>query len=186
MEETLERNARMVPLSLEDGRQPADNVLSTKKRQPSRKRIIRWTALALVVGIVALLGLGWAADTLGQVIPPGHATDGAATQARALGFDTLTLSVTPAPPRAGQDETLTFTLTDATGAPIEHAQVSVALTMTAMDMTGGSGQAQPVGAGRYRLVGGFSMGGEWALDVSVTAPDQPTLHTSFTLAVRSS
>lgn len=173
----------MITPSVQDAQPPTDDALPANTRQSSRKRIIRWTALVVVVGIVAVLGLGWAADTLGQVIPVGHATNGAATQTQSLGFDTLMLRVTPTPPRAGQDVTLTFTLTDATGAPIEHARVSVALTMTAMDMAGGAGLAQPLGAGRYRLVGGFGMGGEWTLAVSVALAGQPSLHTTFTLAV---
>ncbi len=152
---------------------------------PRRRRAARWTALALVVGVVVLLGLGWAADTLGQVVPSGHSTASAPTQTQAVGFDTLTLRVTPAPPHAGATETLTFTLTDATGAPVAHARIQVTLTMAAMDMSGGSGIVQPTAApGVYRLVGGFSMSGQWTLALAVTPPGEPILHTTFTLLVR--
>lgn len=150
-----------------------------------RRRIVRWTALALVVGVVALLALGWVADALGQVVPAGRTTTGDATQTQAVGFDTLALRVAPAPPRAGANETLTFTLTDAVGAPVAHARIQVTLTMAAMDMSGGSGLAQPTGApGVYRLVGGFAMSGAWTVAVAVTPPGAPTLHTTFILQAR--
>ena len=150
-----------------------------------RRRVVRWTALALVVGVVALLALGWFADALGQVVPAGRSQVGAATQTQAVGFDTLALRVAPEPPQAGATETLTFTLTDATGAPVAHARIQVTLTMAAMDMSGGSGLAQPTATpGAYRLVGGFAMSGEWTLAVAVTPPSEPTLHTTFTLQVR--
>jgi hypothetical protein len=147
--------------------------------------VVRWTALALVGGVVALLALGWFADALGQAVPAGRSSVGAASQTQAVGFDTLALRVAPAPPQAGASETLTFTLTDATGAPVTHARIQVALTMAAMDMSGGAGLAQPTATpGVYRLVGGFAMSGQWTLALGVTSPGQPTLHTTFTLLVR--
>ena len=150
-----------------------------------RQRALRWTALALAGGVVALLALGWVADALGQFVPAGRATTDAATQTQAVGFDTLALRVAPAPVHAGATETLTFTLTDATGAPVAHARIQVTLTMAAMDMAGGAGLAPPTTTpGVYRIVGGFAMSGAWTLAIAVTPPGASTLHTTFTVLVR--
>lgn len=165
---------------------PAHDDASAAPATLARRRArIRWLALALVAGVVALLALGWVADTLAQVVPAIHSQAGATSQTQALGFDTLTLQVAPTPPRAGANETLTFMLTDATGAPVANARIQVALTMAAMDMSGGAGLAQPTATpGAYRLVGGFAMSGAWTLALAVTLPGQPALHTTFTLLVQ--
>jgi len=164
---------------------PATSATPSTSATLARRRLVRWTALALALGVVALLALGWVADTLGQVVPAGRSTTGAATQSQSVGFDTLVLRVAPAPIHAGATETLTFTLTDATGAPVTQARIQVTLTMASMDMVGGSGLAQPTATpGAYRIVGGFAMGGAWTLAIAVTPPGASTLHTTFTLLVR--
>ncbi|MEO7000687.1 MAG: FixH family protein [Ktedonobacterales bacterium] len=146
----------------------------------------RWSLL-LVGSIVAVLALGWFADALAQT--PTRATNTSGVQTQQAGLYSVTLTLTPTAPHAGGDVTIRLGVRDVSGAPVTGATVSYALTMSAMDMPGGAGLTQAVGAGVYQVSGGFSMSGVWALRVGVTPPahnghTQATVYTTFTIVVR--
>lgn len=72
----------------------------------------------------------------------------------------------PSPATAGDSE-LIFTVTDASGNPIEGATVDVSADHTDMTGMGMSGAATDQGAGRYSVNANFSMTGNWKLTVYV-------------------
>ena len=65
------------------------------------------------------------------------------------------------------DAELVFTITDASGNPIEGARVDVSADHTDMSGMGISGAATDQGSGRYSINANFSMAGKWKLTVYV-------------------
>jgi len=78
----------------------------------------------------------------------------------------ITVESNPSPAGVGDAE-LIFTITDATGSPIEGARVDVSADHTDMTGMGMSGAATDQGAGRYSINANFSMTGNWKLTVYV-------------------
>lgn len=78
----------------------------------------------------------------------------------------INLETNPAPAVKGDIELL-FTITDASGAPIEGAKVDVAAEHPSMEGMGMSGQATDLGGGKYSIKADFTDPGEWVLTVSV-------------------
>lgn len=72
----------------------------------------------------------------------------------------------PSPAAVGDAE-LVFTITDASGNPIEGARVDVSADHTDMSGMGMSGAATDQGSGRYSINANFSMTGNWKLTVYV-------------------
>ena len=72
----------------------------------------------------------------------------------------------PTPAVVGDAE-LVFTITDASGNPIEGARVDVSADHTDMSAMGMSGAATDQGSGRYSIDANFSMTGSWKLTVYV-------------------
>lgn len=72
----------------------------------------------------------------------------------------------PSPAAVGDAE-LVFTITDASGNPIEGASVDVSADHTDMSGMGMSGAATDQGSGRYSINANFSMTGNWKLTVYV-------------------
>jgi hypothetical protein len=72
----------------------------------------------------------------------------------------------PTPAVVGDAE-LIFTITDASGNPIEGARVDVSADHTDMSGMGMSGAATDQGSGRYSINANFSMTGNWKLTVYV-------------------
>ena len=72
----------------------------------------------------------------------------------------------PTPAVVGDAE-LVFTITDASGNPIEGARVDVSADHTDMSAMGRSGAATDQGSGRYSIDANFSMTGSWKLTVYV-------------------
>ena len=72
----------------------------------------------------------------------------------------------PSPAVVGDAE-LVFTITDASGNPIEAARVDVSADHTDMSGMAMSGAATDQGSGRYSLNANFSMTGNWKLTVYV-------------------
>ena len=72
----------------------------------------------------------------------------------------------PTPAVVGDAE-LIFTITDASGNPIEGARVDVSADHTDMSDMGMSGAATDQGSGRYSINANFSMKGNWKLTVYV-------------------
>lgn len=82
----------------------------------------------------------------------------------------INAETSPAPAVMGDIEVI-LTITDASGSPIEGAQVDVSADHT--DMTGMTmgGAAMEQDAGRYAINANFSMSGNWLLTVYVRKGD---------------
>ena len=76
----------------------------------------------------------------------------------------------PSPAVVGDAE-LIFTITDASGNPMEGARVDVSADHTDMSGMGMSGAATDQGSGRYSIDANFSMTGKWKLTVYVRNDD---------------
>ena len=96
------------------------------------------------------------------------ACGGAATPASTTssGEVNIKLETNPAPAVKGDIE-LMFTITDASGAPIDGAKVDVAAEHPSMAGMGMSGQATEQGGGKYSIKANFSDPGDWVLTISV-------------------
>jgi hypothetical protein len=144
----------------------------------------RLLALAVVIGILAVLGVGALADTLAvaPLRPPSQA--GESQQA---GIYTLALSMKPEPLTAGAETTFTLLVTDVSGAPVHNAHVTCDFTMPAMPMPKMLIVASEDGAGRYTCHETLTDPGAWAMTATLTPPDAPggaPVHTTFTLQAR--
>lgn len=64
-----------------------------------------------------------------------------------------------------KDYEIFVTLTDAAGHPVDGASVFLDLTMPAMPMGANQPLAEPLGQGRYRVKGVFTMEGDWQVSV---------------------
>jgi nitrogen fixation protein FixH len=78
----------------------------------------------------------------------------------------IKLETSPTPAVKGDIE-LIFTITDASGAPIEGAKVDVAAEHPSMAGMGMSGQATEQGGGKYSIKANFSDSGDWVLTIYV-------------------
>jgi len=78
----------------------------------------------------------------------------------------IKLETSPAPAVKGDIE-LIFTITDASGTPIEGAKVDVNAEHPSMAGMGMSGQATEQGGGKYSIKANFSDAGDWVLTVYV-------------------
>jgi hypothetical protein len=96
------------------------------------------------------------------------ACSGSATPAQDGSAKPVTIKVesNPAPAVVGDAE-LVFTITDASGNPVEGARVDVSADHTDMSGMGMSGAATDQGSGRYSINANFSMTGNWKLTVYV-------------------
>ncbi len=83
---------------------------------------------------------------------------------------TLEMSLDPTRPTVGP-ATLTFTLTDADGQPINEASLDIEGNMTHAGMVPVLAQASGGEAGRYTVPFEWTMGGDWFVTVHVTLPD---------------
>jgi Cu(I)/Ag(I) efflux system membrane fusion protein len=95
---------------------------------------------------------------------PGHTTT--------AGDLKVALALDPDPPTTG-DNALLVTLEDASGKPVEGAQLSFEYDMPAMgampEMKGG-GETGSLGNGRYRIAYPLQMNGDWTLTLGIDAP----------------
>lgn len=78
----------------------------------------------------------------------------------------IKLETNPTPAVKGDIE-LIFTITDASGAPIEGAKVDVNAEHPAMAGMGMSGQATEQGGGKYSIKANFSDSGDWVVTIYV-------------------
>ena len=76
----------------------------------------------------------------------------------------IKLETNPTPAVKGDIE-LIFTITDASGAPVEGAKVDVNAEHPAMAGMGMSGLATEQGGGKYSIKANFSDAGDWALTI---------------------
>jgi hypothetical protein len=95
---------------------------------------------------------------------PGHTTT--------AGDLKVALALDPDPPTTG-DNALLVTLEDASGKPVEGAQLSFEYDMPAMgampEMKGG-GETGSLGNGRYRIAYPLQMNGDWTLTLGMDMP----------------
>lgn len=82
----------------------------------------------------------------------------------------IELTVEPEPPATG-DSTLIVTLTDATGAPVGGATVTIEGNMDHAGMEPAIGQASVDSKGIYRVPFRWTMGGGWVVTVTAVLPD---------------
>ncbi len=119
---------------------------------------------------------GGAAQSM--VFQTGVASPQAASQPRpasapmAGGPLSITASIAPDPPAAGDGNTLTVTVTGAAGKPIPGATVTSTVAMTTMDMGTTHPAFRDIGGGRYQGKVGFGMAGPWRVSLHVAAPGQ--------------
>ncbi len=78
----------------------------------------------------------------------------------------IKLETNPTPAVKGDIE-LIFTITDASGAPVEGAKVDVNAEHPAMAGMGMSGLATEQGGGKYSIKANFSDAGDWVLTIYV-------------------
>ena len=123
--------------------------------------------VAWCVALVALTGCG--------------STDAASGNIQTKTVDGLTIALeAPPAPKLLDQATFTITLTDATGKPIDGADVYVEMVMTTMPMGSNKPVANAAGSGKYTAQGTFDMTGDWNLTVhaNVQGKDHAALFTS--------
>lgn len=94
----------------------------------------------------------------------------------------IQLTVDPAKPVVGK-VTLTVTLTDAAGKPVDGATVAVKGDMRHAGMQPVVGETQTSTNGEYRIPLEWTMGGEWFVEVTATLPDGKTARQTFQFMV---
>jgi hypothetical protein len=147
-----------------------------------RRRVSpRLLALAVVVAVLAVLGVGALADTL-AVAPLRPPTQTGATQQ--AGLYTLSLAVNPEPLTASAETTFTLRITDVAGAPVSGARVACDYTMPAMPMPTMHVTATADAAGAYICRETLTDAGAWALTITLTPPGGAPVHTTFPLQAR--
>lgn len=112
------------------------------------------------------------------------ACGGAATPADTTSSKQVNIKVktNPTPAMKGDVE-LVFTITDASGAPIEGAKVDVNAEHPSMAGMGMSGLATEQGGGKYSIKADFSDSGDWKLTVYVRK-DALDYNEEFDLAIQ--
>ncbi len=148
----------------------------------ARRRVSpRVLGLVVVVGILAVLGIGALADTL-AVAPLRPPTQAGVTQQ--AGLNTLTLSVSPEPLTAGAETAFTLRVTDVSGAAVRGAHIVCDFAMPAMPMPTMLVTASEGGAGAYTCQEALTDPGAWALTVTLTPRNGAPVHTTFTIQAR--
>jgi hypothetical protein len=105
---------------------------------------------------------------------PGIVWGQSQTQAakKAVGNLHVDVQLQPDPPRQ-RENVVTIAVTDASGKPVDQAQVAVAYSMAAMgpmpEMRG-EAKVKAMPGGHYEAPFDLVMGGTWTLEVTVTAP----------------
>lgn len=95
----------------------------------------------------------------------------------------IELAVEPAQPAVGP-ATLTVTLTDASGQPIENAYLEIEGNMTHAGMRPVLAQVNSGSNGRYQAPFEWTMGGDWIVTVKATLADGRTISRQFPVAVK--
>ena len=140
-------------------------------RKPARNAWRLWCRAFLLVGL-ALVGVMAVGCGRAQHAAP-EANDGF----------TVTFATEPAAPAVG-DGTLIVTLTDASGHPVDGAQLAAEANMSHAGMTPVNAVATGSQDGVYRVPLAWSMSGDWFVDVKFTLPDGETVARRFPVNVR--
>jgi hypothetical protein len=94
----------------------------------------------------------------------------------------LSLVLDPATPTVGE-ATLMITLLDATGKPIDNAQLDIRGDMTHAGMLPVIRNSDTSSDGVYRVPFEWTMSGDWFVEISATLPDNTTLKQTFEYTV---
>lgn len=151
---------------------------------------MRVVALLVALGVIALLALGWLADTVGSgatmSMPMSQTTTTTATVeplTRQAGAYLVTLTLAQAPLHAGQVEQARLSVTDLAGLPAS-ARVACALSALAGAAPVSTATAQQVAAGLYTCAVTPPSAGPWKLRVTLTGADGASAGASFPLVAR--
>ena len=125
--------------------------------------------IALVIGAVVILGLGW------KVLSDSTTSTGS-------GSEVVSLITNPNPLQMGP-ATFIIDVKDKDGKLVDNATVFFDLNMTAMNMGTQQGNATSQGNGRYAATGTMSMRGPWKVTTKVTMPDGSVVNKDFTVNV---
>ena len=118
--------------------------------------------ICLVLVLLSLSGCGGSTS---------NATRATVTQKQLV--DQLVIALeAPAKPRLLAEEDLMITLTDASGKPVEGAQVWLGLVMPTMQHSPNEPDAVSAGQGRYTVRALFTMVGTWNMEVHATVLGQ--------------
>lgn len=135
----------------------------------NRARIIKLAVIVVVVGLVAVFGGRYLVEWFtGRSVGSGSASKVVTASA---GSFTVEASLRPDPPKE-QGNTLAIRVLDASGNPVDGAEVALAYVMPAMGSMRemrGSGQVSSKGGGRYEARFDVPMGGSWTLEVRVAS-----------------
>ena len=144
----------------------------------SRLPLRRWGAVAVAVVALAVLGVGWLADSATSFT--ASPTSGGVS--RQAGLATVTLHVAPSPLQANVPEMFTMHVVDVTGKPVTGAAVTCALSMPAMEMSLAPTMATSSKvAGDYTCDTRLAHSGRWSLLVRLALAGQPPTHVTFAL-----
>lgn len=91
----------------------------------------------------------------------------ASAAAQKVGDLTVVLALSPYPPVSFKEAAFNVTLTDAQGAAVTDAQITLDLTMPAMPMPVNKPAAEYTHEGLYAAPGRFTMRGEWWIEVVI-------------------
>jgi nitrogen fixation protein FixH len=123
--------------------------LNKKHKENFMRKLI---LISLLVGLAAVLA--------------ACGSSSAPAESSSAGQANVTFETNPNPAVKGDVE-IVFTVTDASGNPIEGAKVDVSAEHPAMAGMGMSGQATDLGGGKYSIKANFSDPGDWKLTVYV-------------------
>jgi hypothetical protein len=138
---------------------------------------MRRNLLVVALGISLLILMTWA-GTIITTIVPRRATP--QVQTAHAGPYQVTLQVRPKPPLITQPATLLVqVLRNGSQQPVINARVTLASSMTAMDMGTDRADAHAVGRGTYQASVLFSMSGSWQVVVNVAVPGAAPTSASF-------
>ncbi len=96
---------------------------------------------------------------------------------------TVTFATEPAAPAVGEG-TVVVTLADASGHPVDNAQLAVEANMSHAGMTPVNAAATGSQDGVYRVPLAWTMSGDWFVDVQFTLPDSQVVARRFPVNVR--
>ncbi|HZC06364.1 MAG TPA: FixH family protein [Ktedonobacterales bacterium] len=140
-------------------------------------------SLILGAGALCFLLLAWGHLGLGALLFPPAPT--VARQVASVGALKVTLGLSSGQLTAAGPNTVSFTITDASGRPINDAVVTTRPEMRTMTMDAPAVVAVRSGApGSYMARPRFAMAGDWRLVVTITIPGQATRTATFNVTVR--
>jgi hypothetical protein len=147
----------------------------------------RRTLIVLILLLAFTIIAAFAAGPLGCADGGNSAGDEAASMAfgpLTSGGLTITLQVSPYPPKPRAQSQFTVSVIDERGDQVAGAEVSIAMTMPAMRMPPNQPRALEQKAGQYSTPVVFTMAGAWEARVEVTTVQGETAQFTFAMKTR--